>query len=381
MRIGVNTLFLLPGKVGGSETYLRELLNAMAGREGVDIVVFTNRDNNGSLKEVLKGRDGVEFRLLDFSAESKVARIVREQTQLPREVKRAGLDLLWSPGYTAPRFVSVPQVVTIHDMQYEAHPEVASYISRRMRSILIPMAARTCCRVLAVSEFARTEIAKYTGISQEKIDVTPEAADRSFAQPIESDRLGAGAKRLLGQDAPYVLCVSNTYPHKKMARLVEAFGRLRESIPHLLVLVGFRGRGEEAVTRAIADLGGEERVVRLQGVGREDMVALYQAADLFVFPSVYEGFGLPVLEAMAAGVPVLTTRCGAIPEVGGANVNYFDHAREGDLEAKISEMLALGADERERIVSAGRARAAGFTWAKTAEGTLACFRRAMQSHG
>ncbi|MFC1462584.1 glycosyltransferase family 4 protein [Verrucomicrobiota bacterium] len=379
MRIGVNTLFLLPGKVGGSETYVRELLGVMAGMEGVELVLFTNRDNDSSLRDLLRERERVEFCPLNFSARSKVARVVREQTQLPRKVARAGIDLLWSPGYTVPRFCSVPQVVTIHDMQYETHPEVASRISRKLRSILVPMAAERCERVLTVSEFARDEIVKYLGTARDKIDVTPEAADRSFALPFGKDRVRARNKRMLGADAPYILCVSNTYPHKKADRLVEAFGRLADPVSHFLVLVGFEGRGEAAVVRAIAGLGTGGRVVRLQGLGKEDLSCLYQGAGLFVFPSVYEGFGLPVLEAMVAGVPVLTTRCGAIPEVGGPNVNYFNHEREGDLQEKITQMLALDEEQRERIVSAARARAAGFTWERTAEGTLACFRRALRS--
>ena len=378
MRVGVNTSFLLPGKVGGSETYVRELLDAIGGRDDVELVVFTNRENDGSLRDLLKARDGVEFCSLGFSIRSKIMRILGEQVCLPGKVRRAGVDLLWSPGYTAPRSCAAPQVVTIHDMQYETCPEVASPVSRWMRSILVPMAARRSRRVLTVSEFARNEIVRYTGVPAEKIDVTPEAADEAFAVPVDQNGICAAKKRLLGHDAPYVLCVSNTYPHKRVDRLVTAFGRVKDRIPHVLVLVGFPGRGEPAVVKAIAALATRDRVVRLQSIGKRDLVVLYQGADLVVLPSVYEGFGLPVLEAMTAGAPVLTTRSAAIPEVGGQSVNYFDHARDGDLEEKMLEMLALDAGERDGIVAAARKRAESFSWDKTAAGTLECFRKAIQ---
>ena len=170
---------------------------------------------------------------------------------------------------------------------------------------------------------------------------------------------------------PYILMVSNTYPHKSMETGVRAFGRLMGDIPHKLVIIGKARLGESDVEQAVAALPESGRVVRLQYVMSDDLVALYQGADLFLFPSRYEGFGLPVLEAMRAGLPVVTTREGAIPEVGGDTVAY---AAAGDDEAFANEMkrlLALSVEERRAVAERAKTRANRFCWEATARETVA----------
>ena len=130
MKIGVNTLFLIPGEVGGTETYLREILLALPEDGGHDIVVFTNRENASHMRDMLAGRARITLVDLNVRATRRSARIIAEQTSLPAAARRAGLDVLWSPGYTAPLFCACPQVVTIHDMQYTSFPEDMSLAAR-----------------------------------------------------------------------------------------------------------------------------------------------------------------------------------------------------------------------------------------------------------
>lgn len=357
LRLGVNTLFYLPGEVGGSETYLLETLRALGRRAGAPVLVlFANVENAQKLRIEFPSAEIVET---EVEATRRISRIVAEQTQLPRLVKRARVDVLWSPGYTAPAFCSCPQVVSLLDMQYKRFPKDVSWLAARTMDVLYPLAARRCGAVVTISEFAKTEVVHFTGVPPEKVTVTLLAADAAFGKP-------AGPPPAAVQGAPYWLCVAHTYPHKNVALLVRAFNRIADSVPHRLVLAGKARLGEPEVQEALkSSLPG--RVIRLSGLSWRELIALYQGADGFVFPSLYEGFGLPVLEAMCAGTPVLTTREASIPEIGGEAVDYVD----GRDEAAFAEALRAAAvrppAERRKKSEAAKARAANFTWEASAE--------------
>ena len=357
LRLGVNTLFYLPGEVGGSETYLLETLRALGRRaEAPVLVLFCNVENAQKLRSEFPAAEIVET---DVEATHRVSRIVAEQTQLPRLVKRARVDVLWSPGYTAPAFCACPQVVSLLDMQYKRFPKDVSWLAARTMDVLYPLAARRCDAVVTISEFAKSEVVHFTQVPPDKVTVTLLAADSTFGEP-------AGPPPAPVQDAPYWLCVAHTYPHKNVALLVRAFNRIAASVPHRLVLAGKPRLGEPEVQEALKfSLPG--RVVRLSGLSWRELIALYQGADGFVFPSLYEGFGLPVLEAMCAGTPVLTTREASIPEIGGAAVDYADGRDEAAVAAALRAAAARPPAERRKISEAAKARAAGFTWEASAE--------------
>ena len=357
LRLGVNALFYLPGEVGGSETYLRETLRALARRpDRPDLVLFTNAENDRLLRAECPGAETVPT---GVAATSRFARILAEQFLLPRLVRRARLDVLWSPGYTAPAFCACPQVVSVLDMQYKRFPQDVSWLAARAMDVLYPAAARRAAAVVAISEFAKTEAVRFLGVAPEKVTTTLLAADPAFGA-------AGGPPPPELADAPYLLCVAHTYPHKNVARLVRAFNRIAAEIPHRLVLVGKPRFGEPDVAAALRSaLAG--RVVRWPGLPWPELVALYQHADWFAFPSLYEGFGLPVLEAMCAGAPVLTTREASLPEIGGDAVRYADGRDEAAFAAALRAAISLPPAARAQLVAAAKRRAAGFTWDASAE--------------
>lgn len=374
MRVGVNTLFLIPGEVGGTETYLCETLRAIAKQAPqVGLVIFTNRENDRWFSEMLGGYSQIEFQSLNFLARNRYMRIIREQIELPVRAKLAHLDLLWSPGYTAPFICSCPQVVTIHDMQYKRYPEDLRFVSRLVTDIVVRISARRSSAVITDSAFSKSEIVRQTPTPPESVQVVHLGVGRRFAEGPSQEAIGKNISHIVDAHQGYILCVANSYPHKNVHSLVTAFGRIFSDIPHQLVILGRPGLGEECLQKALETLPQSGRVTRLSHVSRDELIALYQGASLFVFPSLYEGFGLPVLEAMMAGVPVVTTRCGSIPEIGGDSVLYFDHNNQADLAKKICEMLDLNLGQEMAWIRRAALRAAKFTWERTAEETVRCF--------
>jgi glycosyltransferase involved in cell wall biosynthesis len=378
MKIGVNTLFMIPGEVGGTETYLRQTLLEMAARfPDIELVLFTNLENHEALTADLADFKQVRAVRLNVRARNRAARIIREQVDLPAKVRAAGVEVLWSPGYTAPCCCACPQVVTILDMQYKTHPEDLTRVARVMTDVLVRMAARRSRRIIAISEFSKTEIVRYTAAGLGKVEVVPLAASADFAVPLSIERRNSLLAPLLSLDKPYLLTVAASYPHKNLPALVRAFGTLMNTIPHTLVMVGNEGLGESEVREAVESIPDSARVIRLRKLSRETLVALYQGCDVFVFPSLYEGFGLPVLEAMTAGVPVITTRHGSIPEVGGEGVVYFDPKESGALAGRLRDVIGWSAVDRAVHVARGRTHASRFSWAATADQTVGVLRQAL----
>lgn len=377
MKVGINTLFLIPGEVGGTETYLRETLNRLAEEHrDLDLVLFTNDENSTQLTDRYGGYPQAHFIPVDCRAANRPQRILVEQFVLPRRVRDSAVDVLWSPGYTMPLRCPVPAVTTIHDMQFRHHPEDMPFQARVATSFLVKAACRRSRLILAPSAFSRDEVARFTGTPADRIRVTPYAADPSFGMPMPQVESARRIANLTGRGLPYLLMVSNTYPHKNIDGAVRAFAALQRQIPHDLILVGKPRLGEPLVEQALAGLEDRRRFIRFQRLKRQDLIALYQGAAAMVFPSRYEGFGLPLLEAMLAGTPVVTTNCASIPEVGGEHVWTADPGSPSDIAARITEVLALSPADRIRRRDAARLHALGFSWSRTAHLTAQALREA-----
>lgn len=366
MRIGVNSLFLVPGDVGGTEVYLRKNLQEMAAQfPEHTFVLFTARDNDAVLRADLEQFLNVEFHLVGIRAAHRPVRIIAEQIVLPLKAMRAALDVMWSPGYTAPLFCPCPQVVTIHDLQYLSYPEDMKWLERRTLDFLVRGACHSCCRILTVSGFSKEELVRHGFAGVEKISVVYEGVDQMFGEVPDSPP----ENKELPVDVPYILCVAHTYPHKKVDLLVEAFRLIEDRIPHNLVLIGKARRGEEKLETALAQIGDAGRVLRFSGLQFKDLIKTFQQADLFVLPSVYEGFGLPVLEAMMAGVHVITTSSASLPEVGGEFTTYVDDISGAGFAGAILNYLDLPQEQRDKMRNNAISWAKRFSWQASAAGT------------
>ncbi len=372
MRIGINTLFLVPGDVGGTEVYLRRTLIALAAlvKEQDTLVLFTNQENDSLLRADLAKYKEVEFYRLPCQAAVRPFRIVLEQLLLPFTARKAKVNVLWSPGYTAPALCFSPQAVTVCDLQYKSYPEDMTLLERVTLNVLVRTACVRCQAVLTISEFSRQEVVKYGFAKAEKVHPILLGVTDAFAHRLGTADDTAQLIQKLGTCSPYILCVAHTYPHKNVDKLIAAFALLEKRIPHQLVLVGKARRGEQPVQEQLQRVQNPKRVIRLQGLIDRELQALYHEATMFVLPSTYEGFGLPVLEAMMAGLPVVTVQAASLPEVGGQYAVYAEKAEPSLLAHKIMEVLNLSEQERTEQVRNGRQWAESFTWERTAEQTL-----------
>lgn len=374
-HIGVNTLFHVPGDIGGSETYLREMLVAIVQKfPELRLTLFTSLDNDVLMSKLFAAYPNVENRCLPFRAANRPLRIVLEQFWLPLAVWRSNVEVLWSPGYTAPFWAPCPQVVTIHDLQYKSHPDDLSWLEKATLDILVRMACKRCAKIIAVSQFSKSEIAKYGFAPDDKISAIHEGVDPSFAEAVQIPAVVDELQKIFASARPFILCVAHTYPHKNVHLLIEAFSLICDEIPHNLVIVGKERLGETVVRESVKRLPRPDRLFRLnEGVSFGALKFLYQNADAFVLPSAYEGFGLPVLEAMMAGAPVVTSTMASLPEVAGKHTFYFQSDDEISLGQQIRAVIEMEPEKKAIWCEQAKSWAKKFTWEKAALETVDIF--------
>ena len=381
MKIGVDALFLIPGEVGGSETWFRKTMMRLPEiMEGDEFAVYASEECFSALAADLSAYDNVTMVRTHVSARSRIRRYMFEQFELPDAVRAKGADVLFCPGNVCPvlRRCRCPVVSLVYDMQYARHPEDFSAAGLAAMRFFTPRTARRSARVVTISEFSRREIAECTGTPFDRIDVVRGGADDIFSKKPDPEYAAERRMVLLHTDAPYILTVANSYPHKRLETAVEAFGSACRGTDMRYVLVGKARRGERALAEAVEKLPDKSRFIRLSHVTESDLAVLYQGASVFLFPSVYEGFGLPVLEAMCAGAPVAAVRAGSVPEVGGLAAAYAEPDAAGGLCEALGRVLALTPDAREAMISQGRSRMRMFSWDETARALAGSIRAAAE---
>ncbi len=380
MKVGLNLLYLVPGRVGGTEVYARELVGAMAqARPEVEFSVFCGREAAGSLRSA-GWPENVVLRPVRLPSAIKPLRIVIELLWLPMLARRARVDLLHSLGTTAPLWGRFARVVTIHDLIYHHFPRTFPALARLGLELLVPRGARHAHRVLADSQATKDDLVATCRIDPEKIDVVylglgmPEPAAVT-SEPQLRDRFALGER-------PIVLSVAAALAHKNIDGLLHAFRTVVDDASDrerpVLVVTGHAGRDQKRLTGLASelDIGGD---VRFTGwVDPADLEGLYRCATCFVYPSKFEGFGLPVLEAMQRGTPVASSDATSLSEVVGGAALVFDPTDTAAIAGAIEQLLGDPA-LREEVVRSGRKRAAEFSWQKAARKTLAVYERAMQA--
>jgi glycosyltransferase involved in cell wall biosynthesis len=366
MRILINALFLIPGRVGGSETYLRALIDGLARQDVEHEFILCI----GSEAARTFTPPNSQWRILTSPTPSsrRALRLAVEQTWLPGVARQLRADVIHSAGYTTPFASTARRITTIFDMNYRRHPEDMSVLERLIYSVVIPISAQRSERILTLSEAAAADIVKWTGIARSKVEVTPLAARPEWPGDARDDHARV---RAAGVNEPFVLGVAASHPHKNTARLIQAFPIVSKFGANVsLVMTGSGGRAQQHVAasaRAKADL------VRLLGWVDDALLAsLYRRALALVFPSLYEGFGLPIIEAMALGTPVLTSNFGAMQEVANGAAELVDSFDVESIRRGLQHLVD-SAERRAELRRLGLQRERMFSWETTARRTLAAY--------
>jgi glycosyltransferase involved in cell wall biosynthesis len=374
VHVGLNLVYLVPGYTGGTEVVARELLPALtaAAGDGVRFTAFVNREAaqtpGGPWKELM------DWVTVPVDARNRVQWVRGEQQLLPGLAARAGVDVLHSLANTGPVHGRFRRVVTVHDLIHRFYPDTHGGLKAKGMSVLVPLAVRRSHRVMADSHSTADDLVGELGIARAKIDVVPMGVSQSARVPPEP-AAPLRARHGLGE-RPIVLNVAAKRPHKNLPRLLEALALIDPARRPVLVVPGYGTWHDDELSGLVARLGIADDVRMLGWVSDAELEGLYAAASVFAFPSLYEGFGLPVLEAMSRGLPVVCSDRGSLAEVAGDAARRFDPEQPAEIAAAIEAVLADPA-EADRLRAAGRLQAARFTWEAAATATLASYQRTM----
>ena len=366
LKIGVNALYMLPRRVGGTEIYLRSLLAALAAVDHQNqYLIYSNRETGD---DVVPAAKNFKYRPQKVSASFRPGRIIWEQTALPASMRRDKIDVLLNPGFTAPFFPPCPQVTVFHDLQHKRHPEYFRWFDLPFWNFFLWVAERRSDRIIAVSEATRLDVETYYGLKKPRVVVVPHGVDERFFQ--------LSAHR---EPKPFLLCVSTLHPHKNLERLIRVFARLHAERPELrLIVAGLQGFAADQIHAQIATLGLRDSIELTGWIEREELYELFRTASAFIYPSTFEGFGMPVLEAMAAALP---TSCSDIEPMRSITGEAALRVAPDDDEEMLRAMKRLVYDPalREKLSKLGPKRARQFTWEASAKATLAVLREAARS--
>jgi glycosyltransferase involved in cell wall biosynthesis len=342
MRIGVNALYMIPGRVGGTEIYLRNLLAALARVDDTNqYIVFTNRETG---RDLVPEAANFTYAPLGVRASFRPSRILFEQFRLPRAVRKHRVDVLLNPGFTSPFFCRCPGVSVFHDLQHKRHPEYFRWFDLPFWRLLLWASVRRSSGLIAVSQATHDDLKHYYGADSIVIHHGVEQAFFDIAERREPKNC--------------LLCVSTLHPHKNLERLI----RVHASMPNApeLVITGLRGFASEQLEKSAG-----ARVLLTGWIPRAELYELFRGARAFIYPSTFEGFGMPVLEAMAAGVPVTCSDIPPLREIAEGMAVFFDPQDDAAMRHAIEHVLEDGT-----LAGPARKHATAFNWEKTARATL-----------
>ncbi|MBI2303191.1 MAG: glycosyltransferase family 4 protein [Chloroflexi bacterium] len=372
MRIGVDYTAAVNQRAGIGR-FVRELVAAL---------LEADEDNHYMLLlppgQKVPCPSGAESRHLPFSPRLMTIFWHRLGLPLPAELFTGALDLFHSPDFVLPPLRNTRAIVTVHDLSFMVLPQCAAPGLVRYLNRVVPRSIERATLVLADSVSTMKDLASLLGVPEAKVAVVPGGVGSQFHPVTEEDTLAA-IRRRYNLDGPFILGVGTLEPRKNWEGLVEAFHRLRRemNIPHRLVVAGGKGWLWEGIFRRVAELGLEEEITFLGFVPEADLPPLLSLADVFAYPSLYEGFGLPPLEAMACGTPVVASNVSSLPEVLGEAALLV---APGDTLSLAEALYQVLSEEKQRhsLSEKGRAQAARFTWEAAAQKMITQYRRLAQ---
>ena len=356
----------------GIGTYVRNLIRELA---------EIDRENSYFVITGPAGRDALKKLPENFQITVQRSPVysLRELFALSRQLLRLKVDLYHATHYVLPLIVPCRAVVTIHDIIHLLYPEflpnrLAFYYAERM----IRRSLQRGDRILSVSRNTKTDLMSYFQVDGRKIEVVYNGIEDDFRKQLSTEDRDRWLRNL-GLSRPYLLFVGNPKPHKNLDNVVKAYARALQlhEFPHSLVCVGDRGGIEFKIRQRAAHLGIGERILLLGHVAQEALPAIYQGASVFLYPTLYEGFGLPVVEAMASRVPVITSNTSALKEIAAG---YADLVNPLDVEGMAAAIVRCvsDSDHRDSLRKLGRRRSEDFRWRQAAEKTLEIYRQAIE---
>jgi len=369
MRIGIDYTAAVR-QTAGIGRYTRLLIQTLAilDQDGDYLLFSAGRQPGG-----VDWPDNFSLRQLPLSDRHMAIIWQRLRLPLPIEWLTGRLDLFHSPDFVLPPVRRAQTLLTVHDLSFMRWPECSSPPLLEYLMAAVPRSVARADRILADSECTRQDLVELLDVPAERIDVVYAGVEERFRP--QADKAVDAVKARYGIERPYVLGLGTLQPRKNFARLIEAFALAREraGIPHALVIGGGEGWLSRGIHETIDRLGLREDVRLIGFVDDQDLPALYTGADLFAFPSLYEGFGIPVLEAMGCQTPVVTSRASSLPEVAGEAALLIDPT---DVEELADALVrGLGDSElRDRMVLAGKGQVDRFSWRAAAQSLLQVYR-------
>jgi len=324
-----------------------------------------------------EGGSGLHLRFSRLPTHRPPVRILWEQVVQPWAVQRAGVDLLHGMAFVGPLAGRCPFMVTVHDLSFLLYPHSFRALNRYYLQLFTRLSVRQARRVIAVSESTKRDLGRYYRLSPANIDVVYNGVDDRF-RPLPAGQV-ADFRARHGLPQRFILFVGTLEPRKNVAHLIQAYARLPTGRPPLL-LIGGKGWLYQEVLAAVERLHLSDQVRFVGYVPAGELPWWYNAAELFVYPSLYEGFGLPPLEAMACGTPVIASNASSLPEVIG-RAGILVNPTDGEGLTKAMEQVLASQELREEMRAAGLAQARRFSWQQAARCTADSYRRALAEGG
>ena len=363
MRVAMDARMLRPGTMHGIARYVYQLLSCFRAAKDLELFVLVNRSNF-----LLEQSWPEHIRFVPVKA-GWIS--FKEQVELNLLLRRLRIDIFHSPSFVAPFFCPTRMVMTIHDLNHLVLPQFYTPLHALYYHFVVKRCVQQSQYIFTVSHFSKGELHRHLGVPEDRILVTHNGVSSAYCPVTDADQL-CYVRELYGLPESFLFCLSNNKPHKNIDRLVAAFGASSLELPLVLAMPFDRKLVD------IADAFGKKYLLYFtKFIEEEHLPAVYSMTDLFVFPSTYEGFGLPPLEALACGAPVLVSQAGSLPEIVGEHGAYMDPHSEQEMSRALENHFAHAQSPEQAVKRTEHAHS--FSWDTMAAQTIAGYTKAMQS--
>ena len=376
MRIGIDATPII--NRSGTGYYTQKLTEFLGRADGEnEYIIFCPRGYKAYLEH--RGMfDYPNYRLIELKARGVVPLYMWKQRSLPKEVRMLGIDLFHFPAFIASLKMDIPFIVTVHDLCFWLFPEAFSWLRRSYYRHIIPQSIRRCDSIIADSESTKEDIRTHMSAGNSRVHVVPLGVDPVRFYHISDEEKWAHIRQKHNLPNEFILYVGTLEPRKNVPRLIEAFkqGIVDPGLPHHLVIAGRKGWLYDDIFREVKSLNLQQRVIFPGHVEHQDLAVLYSMARSVAYPSLYEGFGLPCIEAMSCATPVITSNRSSLPELVGDCALIVDPESVDSIAEALTKICTD--DEQHRVLSErGLQRARHFSWLTTAKKTVAAYNQTM----